>query len=130
MITTSIYASDIINDNAIKHVFRECLKAAGLGLYVIRGIENVVNLTTVCDFMHCRLMDTQWNNTDYYMVSDLLTKIDDECREKFDHYALTEYQEMFGDDMADTIDDAIYKALRMTCDWIDIIKYRYVELSF
>lgn len=130
MITASIYASDIINDNAIKHVFRECLKAAGLGLYVIRGIENVVNLTTVCDFMQCRLKGTHWNNTDYYTISDLLTKIDDECCEKFDHYALTEYQEMFGDDMADKIDDSIYAALRMTVDWIDIVRFRYVELSF
>lgn len=130
MITTSIYASDIINDNAITNVFRECLKAAGLGLYVIRGIENVVNLTTVCDFMQCRLMGTHWNNTDYYTVSDLLTKIDDECREKFDHYALAEYQEMFGDDIADKIDDAIYAALRMTCDWVDVVRFRYVELTF
>ena len=130
MINTSIYASDIIDDKAIIHVFRECLKAAGLGLYAISGIEKVVNLTTVCDFMQCRLMGVHWKDTDYYTVSDLLTTIDDECREKFDHNALTEYHEMFGDEMADTIDDAIYKALRMVVDWIDVVRFRYIELTF
>ena len=58
--------------------------------------------------------------TDFYTRSMNFSKED----------TLTEYQEMFGDDMADTIDDAIYKALRMTVDWVDIVRFRYVELSF